>query len=158
MLPAATAATAARAPAVEAAGRGATRIADRVVAKIAARAAREALRAATTDPTDAHATVTVRRREGRQDLGEARVRVALELSYPCDIGARCGAVRRHVTDRVRALAGMDVPEVAVEVERLRSPRTAERAGGGGCDERRGHRPPGGPAPPPDPEENPGNTP
>ncbi|MDT3400642.1 hypothetical protein RKE29_29255 [Streptomyces sp. B1866] len=51
----------------------------------------------------------------------ARVRVAVTLGYPSDIGARCHAVRRHVTERVRALAGMEVPEVAVTVERLRSP-------------------------------------
>ncbi|MFI9049965.1 hypothetical protein [Streptomyces sp. NPDC053427] len=113
---------AAAVPAVPAGERGATRIADRVVAKIAAQAAREALRETDpTAPTDAHATVTVHRRDARQHFGEARVRVAVELGYPCDIGAQCGAVRRQVTDRVRALANMEVPAVAVEVERLRSP-------------------------------------
>ncbi|MGW2634164.1 hypothetical protein ACWC2K_33280 [Streptomyces chattanoogensis] len=116
------AAPAAEAPAVPAGERGATRIADRVVAKIAAQAAREALReAAPTAPTDAHATVTVHRRETRRNFGEARVRVAVELGYPSDIGAQCRVVRRQVTERVRALADMEVPEVAVEVERLRSP-------------------------------------
>ncbi len=48
----------------------------------------------------------------------ARVQVHLELGYPCDIGARCGQVRRQVVRRVRALVGMAVPEVAVQVERL----------------------------------------
>ncbi|MGP3950502.1 hypothetical protein [Streptomyces sp. 7N604] len=114
---------------VAAGERGATRIADRVVAKIAARAAREALR----DVPEAHhvpagrwphATVSVRPAPGqggaRPPFAEARVRVAVELGYPCDIGARCGAVRHEVSERVRALAGMDVPEVSVSVERLHS--------------------------------------
>lgn len=104
---------------VEAGERGETRIADRVVAKIAAQAAREALdTAGEGGPTGVpdggappHATVTVHR-------GSARVRISLELGYPCDIGGRCGAVRRQVVERVRALAGIAVPEVAVQVERL----------------------------------------
>ncbi|MFH8406370.1 Asp23/Gls24 family envelope stress response protein [Streptomyces sp. NPDC018019] len=125
----ATAAPGAGHPAVPAGERGATRIADRVVAKIAAQAAREALRDASTDRTDAHASVTVRRRDGRQDFGEARVRVAVELGYPSDIGAQCGAVRRQVSQRVRELAGMSVPEVAVQVERLHAPQL-ERDGRG----------------------------
>ncbi|MGW1893111.1 hypothetical protein ACWCP6_23130 [Streptomyces sp. NPDC002004] len=106
---------------VPAAERGATRIADRVVAKIAARAAREALDTLPEGGAPPHATVTVHR-------DTARVRVGVELDYPCDIGGQCGAVRRHVVERVGALAGMDVREVAVEVERLHSPRTrgAER--------------------------------
>ncbi|KOG52463.1 hypothetical protein ADK76_31600 [Streptomyces griseoflavus] len=114
---------------VPAGERGATRVADRVVAKIAAQAAREALRDASTVRSDAHASVSVRRREGRRDFGEARVRVAVELGYPSDIGAQCGAVRRQVTQRVRELAGMSVPEVAVQVERLHAPQL-ERSGRG----------------------------
>jgi uncharacterized alkaline shock family protein YloU len=101
-------------PAQVAAGqRGATRIADRVVAKIAAQAAREALTAVPADGSPPHATVTVRHEA-------ARVRVSVELDYPSDIGGQCGAVRRQVTERVKALAGMEVPEVAVQVERLHS--------------------------------------
>ncbi|MFS8204572.1 hypothetical protein ACLVWQ_38600 [Streptomyces sp. CWNU-52B] len=96
--------------------RGATRIADRVVAKIAAQAAREALVVLPPEAAPPHATVVV-----RHDL--ARVRVSLELDYPSDIGGRCGAVRRQVAQRVEALAGMKVPEVAVQVERLHSART-----------------------------------
>ncbi len=98
---------------VAAGERGATVIADRVVAKIAARAAREALHAVPEGGSPPHASVTVHR-----DI--ARVRVTLELDYPSDIGAQCGAVRRRVAERVEALAGMDVPEVAVLVERLHS--------------------------------------
>jgi uncharacterized alkaline shock family protein YloU len=96
---------------VGAAGRGQTRIADRVVAKIAAQAAREAVDERPRDAAPPRATVTVHH-------GTARVRVSLDLVYPCDIGRQCGAVRRRVAERVRALAGMEVPEVAVQVERL----------------------------------------
>ncbi|MFF4541560.1 hypothetical protein [Streptomyces aureus] len=104
--------------------RGATKIADRVVAKIASRAAREALPPPPADAVPPHASVVVRRQAsgtggaGGTPTHSARVRVSLELGYPADIGAQCGAVRRHVTERVEALAGMEVPEVAVQVERL----------------------------------------
>ncbi|MBM4790974.1 Asp23/Gls24 family envelope stress response protein [Streptomyces sioyaensis] len=109
--------------AVPAGERGATRIADRVVAKIAAQAAREALlRESPRARTDAHATVTVHRHEERRNFGEARVRIAVELGYPSDIGAQSRVVRRHVTEQVQELANMAVPEVAVEVERLHSPQ------------------------------------
>ncbi|WP_430727354.1 hypothetical protein [Streptomyces beigongshangae] len=91
--------------------RGALRVTDRVVAKIARQAAREALGPPPSGAAPPHTTVVVHR-----DL--ARVGVGLELGYPCDIGARCGAVRRRVAERVEALAGMKVPEVAVRVERL----------------------------------------
>jgi uncharacterized alkaline shock family protein YloU len=89
-----------------------------VVAKIAAQAAGEALtgaQGAELVPRDArpHASVSVRR-------NAARLRLGLELGYPADIGAVCGSVRRHVAERVEALTGMAVPEVAVEVERLHS--------------------------------------
>lgn len=112
--------------------RGSTRIADRVIAKIASQAAREALRtgqgARGAGGKPPHAAVSVRDRPGREGLhGEARVRVAVELGYPCDIGAQCGAVRRQVSGRVRALAGMDVRDVAITVERLHA---RELAGAG----------------------------
>ena len=96
---------------VPAAGRGETRIADRVVAKIAAHAAREAVEEPPPESSSPRATVTVHR-------GTVRVRVSLELGYPCDIGRQCGAVRRRVVERVETLAGMTVPDVAVRVERL----------------------------------------
>ncbi|GAB2962148.1 hypothetical protein GCM10023080_023180 [Streptomyces pseudoechinosporeus] len=102
--------------------RGATRIADRVVAKIAAQAAREALDVLPPDAGPPHATVVV-----HHDV--ARVRVGLELDYPSDIGAQCAAVRRQVTQRVRMLAGMEVPEVAVQVERLHSAQARGAAQG-----------------------------
>ncbi|AJP01394.1 hypothetical protein TU94_07770 [Streptomyces cyaneogriseus subsp. noncyanogenus] len=91
--------------------RGATRIADRVVAKIAAQAAREAVGELPPDAARPRATVAVHR-------DTARVRVHLDLGYPGDVGARCGRVRRRVAERVGALTGMTVPEVAVLVERL----------------------------------------
>lgn len=100
--------------------RGATRIADRAVAKVAVQAAREALRAgpgADLVPRGAGAApragVDVRG-------GSARVRVSVELGYPSDIGAQCGAVRRQVTARVGELTGMEVSDVAVRVDRLHS--------------------------------------
>ncbi|MFF9813022.1 hypothetical protein [Streptomyces sp. NPDC014006] len=91
--------------------RGATRIADRVVAKVAAQAAREAIGTLPEDAATPHATVVVRH-------NAAHLRVHLELDYPTDIGARCRAVRGHVAERVGTLVGMDVPDVAVHVERL----------------------------------------
>ncbi|MDX3384963.1 Asp23/Gls24 family envelope stress response protein [Streptomyces sp. V2] len=96
---------------VAAGERGATRIADRVVAKIASQAAREALGPLPPDAAPPHALVVVAH-------DTARVRVHLELDYPTDIAARCRAVRRNVVERVRALVGMDVPDVAVTIERL----------------------------------------
>ncbi|UNS96307.1 Asp23/Gls24 family envelope stress response protein [Streptomyces tubbatahanensis] len=58
-------------------------------------------------------SVTVRERT-------ARVRMALELRYPSDLGAQCGAVRRRVIARVRELVGMEVPDVALQIDRLHS--------------------------------------
>ncbi|MEX2982161.1 Asp23/Gls24 family envelope stress response protein [Streptomyces sp. C36] len=107
---------------VEPAVRGATRIADQVVAKIAMQAAREALGAPTPDGHEPPRTsVSVHD-------GSARVRVSVELGYPADIGARCRAVRQRITERVRTLAGMEVPEVVITVERLHSAH-GERSGG-----------------------------
>jgi uncharacterized alkaline shock family protein YloU len=105
-----------------AAHRGSLRIADRVVAKIAAQAAREVLSTApgadlVPRGTDPHASVSVRKSAPRDT---ARLRLTVELGYPVDIGAVCRGVRSHVTGKVEALTGMEVPEVAVEVERLHS--------------------------------------
>ncbi|WP_031072483.1 Asp23/Gls24 family envelope stress response protein [Streptomyces sp. NRRL S-118] len=113
---------------VGAADRGATTLADRVVAKIAAQAAREALDGLPEGGVPQggkppHASVVVHR-------DSARVRISLELGYPSDLGAQCGAVRHHVGRRVETLAGLRVPEVAIRVERLHSPH------GGGRDRRR----------------------
>ncbi|MCX5408122.1 hypothetical protein OHA37_30175 [Streptomyces sp. NBC_00335] len=104
-------------PRVPAAERGATRIADRVVAKIAAQAAREALTRPAPDAAPPHATVTV-----HHDI--ARVRVALELPYPCDLAAQCAAVRRQVALRVEEYAEMAVPEVDLDIEHLHPARPA----------------------------------
>ncbi|MGC9538774.1 Asp23/Gls24 family envelope stress response protein [Streptomyces sp. UG1] len=99
--------------------RGATRIADRVVTKIASQAAREALGRLPKDAARPYAHVVVRPQSAEgTTVDAARVRVHVELDYPCDIGSRCAAVRRHVVERVGALVGMEVPEVAVHVERL----------------------------------------
>lgn len=119
---------AAAAPVAPPAGeRGALRIADRVVAKIAARAAGEVLAEVPEYglvPADRkpHASVSVRKET-------ARVRLTVELGYPGDLGTVCGSVRRHVADRVRALTGMEVPEVAVEIERLHSATERQQSEG-----------------------------
>ncbi|MFI8823295.1 hypothetical protein [Streptomyces sp. NPDC053431] len=102
---------------VGAAARGATTIADRVVAKIAAQAAREALDAVPKEGSAPHASVVVHR-------DAARVSVSLELDYPADIARQCGAVRGRVRRQVVELAGIEVHEVSVHVERLHSARTA----------------------------------
>ncbi|MEU6441197.1 hypothetical protein [Streptomyces sp. NPDC047046] len=104
--------------AVEPAERGSTRIADRVVAKIAAQAAREAIAPAPPGARAPRTAVSVHRET-------ARVRVSVELAYPGDLGTQCGAVRHRVAERVGDLAGMRVPEVAVQVERLHlTPRSS----------------------------------
>lgn len=101
--------------------RGSLRIADRVVAKIATLAAHDALAEApraehVPGGTRPNASVAVRR-------GQVYVRLSVELGYPNDIGAVARSVRRRVADRIQALTGMDVSEVAMEVERLHSPAT-----------------------------------
>ncbi|MFF3323570.1 Asp23/Gls24 family envelope stress response protein [Streptomyces sp. NPDC002889] len=125
--------------------RGAITVADRVVAKIASQVAREALSRFTESDGRVprgrpapHVTVSVRRapernaterREGEAApgrpvvVGEARVRIAVELGYPSDIGGQCAAVRREVTERLRTWAGMDVSDLSVSVEKLHSVHT-----------------------------------
>jgi uncharacterized alkaline shock family protein YloU len=121
--------------------RGATTVADRVVAKIASQVAREAVSRFTEsagrvppDRRTPRVTTSVRRAPernaagpdgesaaGRQEvLGEARLRVTVELGYPSDIGSQCAAVRRDVTEQLRRWAGMEVSDLAVWVERLHS--------------------------------------
>ena len=48
---------------------------------------------------------------------------ASNSATPATSARQCGAVRRQVAERVRALAGMEVPEVAVQIERLHSAHT-----------------------------------
>ncbi|MFI7244088.1 hypothetical protein [Streptomyces qinglanensis] len=118
---------------ISAGERGATRIADRVVAKVAAQAAREALRQvpAGEDPAAGRLPVgrPVRRTAVTVRERTARVRLGLELGYPSDLGAQCGAVRRRVIARLGELVGMDVPDVALDIERLTSAQLrGERSG------------------------------
>lgn len=121
--------------------RGAITVADRVVAKIASRVAREALSRFTESAGHVpsgrrtpHVNTSVRRAPERNTtgrgaesaavrqavLGEARVRITVELGYPSDIGAQCAAVRREVSERLRTWAGMEVSDLVVSVERLHS--------------------------------------
>ncbi|MFD3505246.1 Asp23/Gls24 family envelope stress response protein [Streptomyces sp. NPDC058676] len=131
-------------PGVPRGERGATIVTDRVVAKIAARVAREALGRFTESAGHVppgrrtpHVSTSVRRAPERTSagrdaesaagwqavLGEARLRVAVELGYPSDVGEQCAAVRREVTERIRAWAGMEVSDLAVSVEHLHSAHT-----------------------------------
>lgn len=111
--------------------RGATRVADRVVAKIASQAAREALSRSGESLSSVppgrskpRATVSVRPAPEREHaFGQARVHVVVELGYPSDIGAQCGAVCRAVSEQVSRLAGVKVQEVVVTVEDLHSAHT-----------------------------------
>jgi uncharacterized alkaline shock family protein YloU len=123
--------------------RGAITVAERVVEKIASQVAREALSRFTESAgrvppgrRTPRVTTAVRRApertsEGRDAesagrqaaLGEAWVRISVELGYPSDIGAQCAAVRREVTERLRTWAGMEVFSLAVSVERLHSVHT-----------------------------------
>ncbi|WP_371671666.1 Asp23/Gls24 family envelope stress response protein [Streptomyces sp. NBC_00289] len=127
-----------RRPAVPREERGAITVADRVVAKIAAHVTREALSGFTRRVPPGRRTPrvnsSVRRSPGRNTagrdaesaaqrqaaLGEARLRIVVELGYPSDIGAQCAAVRREVTERLRTWVGMDVSDLVVSVERLHS--------------------------------------
>ncbi|MFD9037495.1 Asp23/Gls24 family envelope stress response protein [Streptomyces bottropensis] len=130
-------------PGVPRGERGATAVTDRVVAKIAARVAREALSRFAESVGHVppgrrtpHVSTSVRRvpertnagrdagSAGRQAvLGEARLHITVELGYPSDIGAQCAAVRREVTERIRAWAGMEVSDLAVSVQQLHSAHT-----------------------------------
>ncbi|MFR9675485.1 Asp23/Gls24 family envelope stress response protein [Streptomyces sp. TR06-5] len=105
---------------VPAGERGVTSIAGRAVAGIAEQAAREALRSGPDAASVPRGEGNRPRAEADVRRGSARVRVVLRLGYPSDIGGQCGAVRRHVAERVGELTGMDVTEVAVRVDRLRS--------------------------------------
>lgn len=130
-----------RRPGIPRGERGAITVADKVVTKIASQVAREAL-SRFTESADRvppgrrtpHVTTVVRRAPerntagrdgdsaaGRQAvLGEARMRITVELGYPSDIGAQCAAVCREVTERLRTWAGMEVSHLAVSVDRLHS--------------------------------------
>jgi uncharacterized alkaline shock family protein YloU len=109
--------------------RGATTVVERVVAKIAVQAAREALRTAPAALNIPRGPRHWPRASARVRDRTARVRILVELGYPSDIGAQCAAVRRQVVSRVKELAGMEVPDVAVGVERLHSEQLdGERSG------------------------------
>ncbi|MFD9131726.1 Asp23/Gls24 family envelope stress response protein [Streptomyces bottropensis] len=130
-------------PGVPRGERGATAVTDRVVAKIAARVAREALSRFAESVGHVppgrrtpHVSTSVRRAPERTNagrdaesagrpavLGEARLHITVELGYPSDIGAQCAAVRREVTERIRAWAGMEVSDLAVSVQQLHSAHT-----------------------------------
>lgn len=107
--------------------RGRTTIADRVVAKVAAQAATEVEHAA-----------GLRRSLVGRNLGTPRVRadvdvdgrvaaVELDLAvdYPSPVRQVTRDVRRHVTERVGTLCGMQVDHVDITVAALRRPPVDE---------------------------------
>lgn len=104
-------------PTTPPAQRGALKIADRVLARIAWMAARDALTSAAWgdaalvqgDPPRVDVTVLE---------GGARVRVGVDLPFPCDLTAVAVAVQNAVADRVGGLTGIGTREVTVVVERL----------------------------------------
>jgi uncharacterized alkaline shock family protein YloU len=133
-----------RRPGIPRRERGAITVTDRVVAKIASRVAREALSRfpesvghvppgrRTPRVTTSVRRAPERQTAGRDDepavgrqaaVGEARLRITVELGYPSDIGAQCAAVRREVTAQLRTWSGMAVPDLVVSVGRLHSVHT-----------------------------------
>ncbi|MFC9758956.1 Asp23/Gls24 family envelope stress response protein [Streptomyces sp. NPDC056921] len=138
-----------RCPGIPRGERGSTTVSDHVVAKIASHVAREALSRFTDSARHVppgrrtpRVTTSVRRAPERNEhatgrdgdtthgrpalLGEVRMRIAVELGYPSDIGAQCAAVRREVIEQLRTWAGMDVSELTVSVERLHSVHSRHR--------------------------------
>ncbi len=87
--------------------RGVTVVADRVVAKIAARVAAEDH--GLTGTPDASAKVSGR---------VATVRLGLAVRYPAPLPQVAARVRDRVRRRVRALTGVSVESVDIDVERL----------------------------------------
>lgn len=111
---------------------GAITVADRVVTKIAARAAAE-----NPDAGAAVARVFGRRVPGAGNLGvrgtdlsalpktsvevdgsKAYVTLEIAVRWPASVAEVARQVRRHVRDRVRELAGLDVDEVRIVVADL----------------------------------------
>ena len=104
--------------------RGRTTIADRVVAKIATRAVAE------VGQTGGAARQLIGLILGRQ-AGEgpayvsarvngdlAMIEMRLSLAYPAPVRSLTREVRRHVTERVTTLTGIEVRHVDIEVVRL----------------------------------------
>jgi len=104
--------------------RGRTTIADRVVTKVAAQAVSE------VEQTGGVARQLVGITLGRQTgAGPARVsaridghltmiELRLSLNYPAPVRTLTREVRRHVTERVTGLTGLEVRHVDIEVARL----------------------------------------
>ncbi len=104
--------------------RGQTAIADRVVARVAARAVAE------VEQTGGAARQVIGVAIGRE-TGEGMARVSarvdghlamiemrLSLTYPAPVRTLTREVRRHVTERVTGLTGLEVRHVDIEVARL----------------------------------------
>jgi len=109
--------------------RGQTTIADRVVARMAAQAAAEV--GQTGGAARQLAGITIGRQAGegtarvsaRIDGHLAMIQMRLSLAYPAPVRALTREVRRHVTERVTGLTGLEVRRVDIEVARLLRGRT-----------------------------------
>ena len=113
--------------------RGTTTIADRVVERIAAQAVAEvdnatgaarSLLGVTLGSTTAE---TAARVSARVDGPTATVEVSMTVIYPASVRDVTRQVRRHLTERVRELTGVDVAQVDIDVtgmsiERPNTPR------------------------------------
>lgn len=104
--------------------RGQTTIADRVIARIATRAVAEvgqtggAARQLTGLALGRQAGQGAARVSARVSGNLAMIEVRLSLAYPAPVRSLTREVRRHVMERVCALAGIEVRHVDIEVAGL----------------------------------------
>ncbi len=104
--------------------RGRTTIADRVVTQIATRAVAEV--GQTGGAARQLIGLTLGRQPGegparvsaRVDGNLATIEMRLSLAYPAPVRSLTREVRRHVTERVTTLTGIEVRHVDIEVARL----------------------------------------
>lgn len=116
------------AAAVAAEERGRTTIADRVVAKVAAQAASEVEHAAGLRRSLVGRTLGAPRVRAAVDVDGrvAAVKLDLAVDYPSPVRRVTRDVRRHVTERVATLCGMQVDHVDITVASLRRPPVDEQ--------------------------------
>jgi uncharacterized alkaline shock family protein YloU len=113
----------------DAAPRGATNIAAAVVEKIAERAAREIRGVDTATPSALRRFVPFAS-GGTTDANvgheRASVEIAIALRYPEPVWQKADEIRRHVTERIQAMTGLDVARVDVDVSQIVPAATRDR--------------------------------
>lgn len=113
--------------------RGATTVSDRVVARVAAQAVSEVDRATGAprvvlgQPLGGHDASTPARVEAAVDGRFVTVDVSMAVHWPAPVVEVTRQVRRHVTERVAALCGLEVVEVDIEVATLVTGRDGAHA-------------------------------